>query len=500
MGHGSEQGLGQGSGQVFSRWPSLASAHAGSACTDALPAWMHSAPRRRWPGLVEDGAKAGLAVLVPALLAGWGIAAGSVAAAGAGLLAAVFGTLHVARLRRTLRASEARFSAIFERAGISMWREDWSAVGEAVARLRRAGVADLEGYFAARPAELRALCGRVLIRDVNAFTLEETGARDKAAFLGPLDRLLPETDQTFMQWLVAIGRGDRFFRSEAHIVRADGQQSDVLFTAMLPRDCAEFSDILVTSLDITAYKQAQARLAAAESDLARAARSITVGAVSASIAHEVNTPLAAIAANAQAALRWLKRPEPDLAEVTAALTDVVSEARRARDVVARTRSLFGTASLALAPVDLVQAAREATLLAERELRANGAALLLSADPGLKPVTGDLVQLEQVLVNLLVNAAQAVAGSAGRRDVGITVRGEPGAVRVTVSDTGPGVPPEQRARIFEPFHSTKPGGMGMGLAICRSCIDAHGGDLWLDEAPGGGAAFHVRLPTACRDPA
>jgi C4-dicarboxylate-specific signal transduction histidine kinase len=494
--------MGQGSGQVFSRWPSLASASDGSPAADARPAWMLSAPRRRWPGLVEDGARAGLAVLAPALLAGlagWGMAAGQAAAvAGAGgLLAALFATLHVARLRRALRASEARFSAIFERAGISMWREDWSMAAEAVASLRRAGVSDIESHFAARPAELRALCGRVLIKDVNAFTLEETGARNKVAFVGPLDRLLPPTDQTFVQWLVALGRGDRFFRSEAHIVRADGQQSDVLFTAMLPRDRAEFSDILVTSLDITAYKQAQARLAAAESDLARAARSITVGAVSASIAHEVNTPLAAVAANAQAALRWLRRPEPELAEVTAALEDVVSEARRARDVVARTRSLFGTASLALAPVDLVGAAREATLLAERELRANGATVLITADPDLPPVTGDLVQIEQVLVNLLVNAAQAMAGSRGRRDVAITVRGEPGAVRVTVSDAGPGVPPEQRARIFEPFHSTKPGGMGMGLAICRSCIDAHGGDLWLDEAPGGGAAFHVRLPTACR---
>ncbi len=334
---------------------------------------------------------------------------------------------------------------------------------------------------------------QVLIRDVNAFTLEETGAPDKTVFVGPLDRLLPPTDQTFVQWLVAIGRGDRFFRSEAHIVGADGNQADVLFTAMLPRDPEGFSDILVTSLDITAYKRAQARLAEAESGLARAARSVTVGAVSASIAHEVNTPLAAIAANAQASLRWLRRPEPDLAEVTAALEDVVSEARRARDVVARTRSLFGTAAPAPVPIDVVEAAREATLIAERELRANGAAVLLTAESGLPPVAGDLVQIEQVLVNLLVNAAQAMVGSRGGRTIGMSVRAEPGAVRVTVSDTGPGVAPEERARIFAPFHSTKAGGMGMGLAICRTCIDAHGGDLWVDEAPGGGAAFHIRLP-------
>ncbi|WP_198598359.1 sensor histidine kinase [Mangrovicella endophytica] len=443
-----------------------------------------------------------LVVLVPILLADmirWEMVARSRGTAtvvvAMTVAASILACIHVVRMREAWRASGEKFTAIFERAGISMWREDWTAAGEAVAALRRAGVLDIEGHFADRPEELRAICGQVMITDVNAFTLEETGAPDKSAYLGPLDRLLPPTDQTFVQWLVAFGRGDRYFRSEAHVTRADGQEMDTLFTAMLPRDPAGFSDILVTSLDITAFKKLQTRLAAAEAELARASRVTTVGAFSASIAHEVNTPLAAVAANAQAALRWLKRAEPDVAEAVAALDDVVSEAVRARDVVARTRSFLGKAPMDLMRIDLVRAARDANLFAERELRATGATVLLTADAEVPPVLGDLVQIQQVFVNLIVNAAQAMAHSPGRRHVSVTVRRQGDRAHVTIGDSGPGIEPAQRSRIFEPFHSTKPGGMGMGLAICRNCIDAHGGDIWADDAPNGGAAFHFTLPIA-----
>ncbi|TPG57121.1 GHKL domain-containing protein [Roseomonas nepalensis] len=486
-------------GQVFSRWPSAAPPLAKDPRPgpEDLPAWMLAAPARPWPGKARDLTAAGLLVLAPAALAALGAAAWpGTAAIGLALLAAAAAALAGAMAARTLaalKASEERFASVFERAGISLWREDWSAAGAAVAALRCAGVSDIESHFADHPEELRAILAKVLIKDVNAFTLEETGAPDKSAYVGPLDRLLPPTDQTFVQWLVAFGRGERHFRSEAHIACPDGTEIDTLFTARLPENAAGFSDIVVASLDITEFKRAQARLAAAEVKLARTSRIMAFGAVSASIAHEVNTPLAAITANAQAALRWLKRPAPNVEEAVAALEDVASEAARARDVVARTRSFFGEAAMELVKVDLVRAAREANLFAEAEIRAKGATVHLTAEPGLPPITGDLVQIQQVFVNLLVNAAQAMAGCAGRRDitVGLQRRGE--VVCVTVSDTGPGIEPAQRAQVFEPFHSTKPGGMGVGLAICRACIDSHGGDLWVEEAPGGGAAFRFTLP-------
>ncbi|WP_207458262.1 ATP-binding protein [Azospirillum sp. SYSU D00513] len=488
--------------QVFSRWPSLAETSAEAPPKpDVLPAWMTAVPARRWPVVARDLAVSALLVFAPAALAALSVMqpaerreAALLMGAGA-LLSGILAVLLVMRLRRDLADSRRQCGAFFERAGISMWREDWTAVGEAVMALRRAGVSDLESYFANRPDELRALKARVMIRDVNAFTLEETGAPGKEAFIGPLDRLLPETDQTFVQWLVAFGRGDRFFRSEAHLRAADGAELDALFTAMLPRDLAGFSDIVVTSVDITAYRKAQARLAAVQADVARTSRISTANAFSASVAHEVNSPLAAILANAQAAQRLLRQAQPDIAEATAALQDVVSQASRARDVVARITSHFSKSSGAFAPVDVVQAARNANLLVETDLRRHGAVVHLAAPDDLPPAMADLVQIQQVFVNLMLNAAQAMAERPGRRDITVTLRLDRSWIAANVTDTGPGVAAERRAQIFEPFHSTKPGGMGMGLAICRNCLDAHGGDIWVDEAPGGGAAFHFKLPVA-----
>ena len=490
--------------QVFSRWPSRASAsaHEGPLGIDDLPAWMLAAPPGRGRVRAAAVGTAVLLILPPmglAGLAGWAATArgGAWAVVLIGLALAVGGTALAlsARQAQRHRISETRLEAIFERSGISMWREDWTAAGEAVMALRRAGTVDIESHFASRPEALRALRRQVIVTDVNGFTVEETGAAGKDAYLGPLDRLLPDTDQTFVQWLVAFGRGDRFFRSEAHVVRADGSEIDMLFTAMLPRDLAGFSEIVVTALDVTAFKQAQTRFALADTALARASRITTVGALSASIAHEVNSPLAAILANAQAAVRWLRRPVPEIGEAAAALDDVVTEATRARDVIARTRSYLGNAPRASAPVDLLQAARDANLLVESELRLHRAAVHIAAVGDIPWIDADAIGVQQVFVNLLLNAAQAMAEGDGPRDVTVTIRATGDAVAVDVTDNGPGIAPERRARIFEPFHSTKTGGMGMGLAICRNLIDAHGGDIWVDAAPGGGAAFHFSLPVA-----
>lgn len=487
--------------QVFSRWPGLSRAlHEDPVMRDQdLPSWMQAKPLQRRSSAWADSGRAVILVLGPSLLAALAATALSLGSAAGpafaivALAAMTAGGVAISRLLQARRAAEDRFAAIYDRAGVSMWREDWTRVGAAIAALRRSGVTDIESYFAKRPEELRALRNQVIIKDVNPFTLEETGATEKSVFLGTLDRLLPDTDQTFVQWLVAFGRGDRFFRSKAHITSVDGQVLDVLFTAALPQHPAGFSDIIVISLDLTAYMQSEASLAAADTELARTARISTVGALGASIAHEVNSPLAAILSNAQAALRWLTRSTPDVSEAEAALTDIVAEATRARDVIVRTRSYLSNAPRTFGPLDLVKAAREANLLVERELRRHAATVHLAAESDLPSVEADPIEIQQIFVNLLVNAAQAMSGQIGRRDITVTLRRATGHIVVTVSDTGPGISPDRRAKIFQPFHSTKTGGMGLGLAICRNLIDAHGGDIWVDTAPDGGTAFHFRLP-------
>ncbi len=375
-----------------------------------------------------------------------------------------------------------------------MWLEDWSVAAQEVLALRRRGVTDMEGHFAARPEDLRALCAKVMIRDVNAFTVEEAGASGKEAFIGPLDQLLPHTDQTFVQWLVAFAQGERFFRSEAHITMPDGTVRDTLFAAALPTEPEGFSNIIVTSLDITGYKSEQAKLHAADAEIARASRISTVGALSASIAHEVNSPLAAVIANAQAALRWLRRPVPNIADATEAVSAIVAEATRAKDVIVRTRAFVGNTPSSAAPFDIVTAAREAILLVEADLRRLGSGVHLQSEPHLALAKGDLIQVQQVFTNLLLNAAQAMAGQSAAKEITISFSSDDECIRVDVADSGPGIDPRHLERVFDPFYTTKSDGMGIGLAVCRNCIDAQGGNIWASTcAAQAGATVHFTLP-------
>ena len=488
--------------KVFSRWPSRApplSPDATGKDEVGLPRWMVASPqsirtdRRRSGGTYRLAILAGTgSTLAACLLIGtasgphrW-LAFIAALCSGIGLAAAV-------HMNRSLARCEDRFEAIFERAGISMWLEDWSAAAAAVASLLQSGVHDMEAHFATRPDELRALCGTVMITDVNSFTVEEAAVGSKDVFLGSLDKLLPETDQTFVQWLVAIARGDRYFRSEAHISTPDGTEVDTLFTAALPGDIAGFSTILVTSLDITNYKREQTKLLGADAEIARASRASTVGALSASIAHEVNSPLAAVVANAQAALRWLQRPVPDVSEALDAVSAIIADATRAKDVVARTRSFVSNAAKTLAPLDLVAAAREANMLVERDLRRSGATVSLLAEPDLPRASGDMVQIQQVFTNLLLNAAQAMAGKDCGKEITVSFKSDGQNIRVEVADEGPGISAKQLEHVFDPFYTTREGGIGMGLAICRNCIDGQGGNIWATSKPNGGATFNFTLP-------
>lgn len=416
-------------------------------------------------------------------------------AASIGAAGVLAGFILLFRLQRTMRCARDRSDLNFERAGISMWLEDWTPVAHALLSLRQQGIEDLRAYYAVRPDEIRALRRAVLIRDVNAFAVELMGVPNKAALIGSLDRILPDTDDTFLQWLVAFANGDRFYRSEAHITRPDGSYVDTLFTAALPTSIAGFAEIVVTAIDVSEYKTAQNRLMAAESEAARASRAATLGALTASITHEINSPLAAIVSNAEASLRWLRRPEPDLGETEDAISHVVADATRARDVVAQLRAFLVNTPKPTTLIDLAEQVRAAIQLVSRDLRARGASVHLAADESLPPVLADPVQIQQVVINLLNNAAEAMANRPAPRDITVALATGPDGMRLEVSDCGTGIEPGQMARIFNPFFSTKPDGMGMGLAICRNSIEALGGRLWATSALGRGTTMHVLIPAA-----
>ena len=239
----------------------------------------------------------------------------------------------------------------------------------------------------------------------------------------------------------------------------------------------------------------RAALHAAQTALAHASRVATLAEMSATIAHEVNQPLAAIVMGAEAGLRRLSHGDLDTAKVEQLLRRIVSNARRASDIVQRIRNMATKHEPELSSLDLNEVVEEALLFVREELDARSIKLSVKLDDGLPVVLGDRVQLQQVIVNLLVNSAQAVAQVLRplRRITLSTRTDENGAVGFSIQDSGPGIPDENLDRVFESFFTTKEGGMGIGLAICRSVIVAHGGRITVSNHSGGGAQFQFTIP-------
>jgi len=232
-----------------------------------------------------------------------------------------------------------------------------------------------------------------------------------------------------------------------------------------------------------------------QSELAHANRVATMGQLTASIAHEIKQPIAAARINAAAALRFLDKSPPDVAEVREALTCIVNDADRASDVVDRIGSLIKKAPPRKEVVDLNAAVLEVTALTHSEAVKTGVTVGTQLAGELPRIECDRVQLQQVMLNLILNAIQSMSGvEDGNRELHIsTVSIEPEGVCVAVRDTGHGLRPESLPRLFEPFYTTKPDGMGMGLSICRSIIEAHGGRLWAIRCEPRGALFQFTIP-------
>jgi C4-dicarboxylate-specific signal transduction histidine kinase len=251
--------------------------------------------------------------------------------------------------------------------------------------------------------------------------------------------------------------------------------------------------------DITAEvqgREAERALRQAQTELAHVTRVTTVGELTASIVHEVNQPLAAIATNGEAALRFLHRAEPDLQEVHDAITGMIGDSRRAGDVIQRVRALCRKSDLQLVSLDVGELIDDSLLLMQRDIRDHRVSLRRDLAPALPPVLGDRVQLQQVIINLVLNAMEAMASVTNRpRDLTIRAGRDGDRVLVAIADSGTGIDPDRIDRLFGSFYTTKPGGLGMGLSICRSIIEAHGGKLWASPNVGPGATFQFTLQPA-----
>jgi C4-dicarboxylate-specific signal transduction histidine kinase len=232
----------------------------------------------------------------------------------------------------------------------------------------------------------------------------------------------------------------------------------------------------------------------AQMALAHANRVATMGQLTASITHEVNQPITAAVTCALAARRWLSAEPPNFGEVDDALSRIVKEGNRAGEVVERVRALIKKAPARKDAVAIDDAILEVIALTRAEAANNSVSVRTQFAEGLPRVQGDRVQLQQVMLNLIVNAIQAMSGiGKGARELQIDAAPSEGVVHVGILDTGPGLSPESLSRLFEPFYTTKPEGMGMGLSICRSIIEAHGGRLWATRCEPRGALFQFTIP-------
>ena len=295
---------------------------------------------------------------------------------------------------------------------------------------------------------------------------------------GGLARLFAEALETggpcHLDYAVPIRDSMRHY--EARVVRCDGDK------------------LLSVVRDVTDWKRSEGEVHMLRDELAHAGRVTVLGALAGSLAHEMNQPLAALMANGQAALRMIGRPRPQLDELRATLDDMVSDSRRAGDVIRQLRSFARKEPPAQAPIDVNETAREVVRLLEGDAQGRRIWLEVHLDPELPSVVGDRVQLQQVMLNLLMNAFDAVESrEVGGRRVILRSQRESDRVTLSVADHGAGVSDEHLSRLFEPFFTTKPEGMGLGLSISSAIVSEHGGVLRSERNPERGMTFSFSLP-------
>ena len=275
-----------------------------------------------------------------------------------------------------------------------------------------------------------------------------------------------------------------------------GRRYQVVSHSPLRPNAERVEAVLVITRDLTENALAAEALREAEMELAHVNRVTTMGQLAASIAHEVNQPIAAAVTNAQAAMRWLGAHPPDLEEVQQALGRIVENGERAGAVIGRIRALFKKVPELQDQLDLSETILDVIALTRSEMLRHGVSLQTELGEGLPAIRGDRIQLQQVILNLILNAVEAMSWlSGGPRELLVSTAPDAtsGGVVVAVRDSGPGLEPDSLDRLFDPFYTTKPDGLGMGLSICRSIIESHGGRLWAAASTPKGAVFQFTLP-------
>ncbi|MFN7110393.1 MAG: ATP-binding protein [Brevundimonas sp.] len=393
-----------------------------------------------------------------------------------------------------LRDSEVRYRNIFNTLAVGIWEHDFGPLRAALKGLRESGVEDLHAYLLQHPEFVRDAQQMIPITDVNDTALKLMDVERKEDFFRSLSEILPASEGNFIDFLIAFDEGRSYYQAETEVLNRRGETIPIIVAITFPPPGHEADRVQAVVLNITERRRLQLAIDHAKQEAEQALRAAAMGELSVSIAHEVNQPLAAIMTSSEAALRWMNRSPPDLEETREALTDVLNATRHATGVVKRVRKLVSRTRPETEAVAVNALAVEALRLVRHDLeRLNiPVRVTLSAADGY--IQADRVLLQQALVNLVTNAAQAMT-AAGTPAPTIEMRTclKDGHAVIDVIDNGPGFDPDSAQRAFDAFFSTRPDGMGLGLAICRSTVEAHEGTVRIVSEPGAGARLSICLP-------
>jgi len=371
--------------------------------------------------------------------------------------------MRFAELERALRANEDRWGAVLANPFMGIT------------------VLDKDQYFIMTNSAFQTMVG---------YTEEELKK------ITPLD-ITPASERETNQALFSeLQQGKRqHFELIKRLRRKDGQLIWIQLYVFRIADRAETGQHTFGMVfDITEKMQAQDALQAAHAELERSAHVSRMGAMTASIAHEMNQPLAAVVGFGSAGLRWLEQTPPAIDRARECLRNIVRAGQSAADVLESVRAMFKSKKLANVPIDLNQLIEEALTLVQGAVKKHDIAVRIELDRAIMPVAGNRIQLQQVLFNLVINAIEAMESVADRTLLIKSEREDSGEVRISVEDSGTGIEPQHIDKIFGSFFTTKVEGMGMGLSICRSIVESHGGRLWASPGRSRGAVFQFTLPT------
>ena len=396
----------------------------------------------------------------------------------------------VAERTSELLRTERRYAGLFDVSNMTFAEMDFSAAMEILDEIKAQGVTDLRAHLTAHPAVMAKALGAIKTKRVNE-ALARLMGYDSVADLtaNPPAENAEDGPEVLLRQLEMCFYGGHHVDGRTTLVGKGGRLIPIYYTVTRLPDGLHLS----SHVDLSEQERIEEMRRATQAELARANRVATVGALSASIAHELNQPIASMLMDTQSGLRFAERETPDMEALTRILQRIEKTAQRAAGIVQRTRENIVAGRREVKGVDLCRLAAETRDLLEHDLKRADVELEIVCGSSLTTVEGDPVELQQVFVNLVSNAADAMRGQQGPRLIRIDLDGDAEAVRVRVSDTGPGIAEEHLQRLFEPFFTTKSSGIGMGLQICRSAVEAMGGELGVENLPEGGAAFSISFP-------